>query len=61
MYDTYTHDMYNYDIKYKVEFSYDRVQQFPLVFHKKNVGTPFGTLARQVEKSARRLARWHVY
>ena len=61
MYDTYTHDMYNYDIKYKVEFSYDRVQQFPLVFHKKNVGTPFGTLARQVEKSARCLARWHVY
>ena len=61
MHDTYTYDMYNNDIKYKVEFSYDRVQQFPLVFDKKNVGTPFGTLARQVENSACRLARWHVY
>ena len=62
MYDTsYTYDMHIYNIKYNIEFFYNnKVQKFPLAFRKRNVrkiDTPFGMLACQVEKLARRLAR----
>ena len=41
----------------------NNVQKFPKAFRKRNVrkiGTPFGTLARRVEKLARRLAHFHA-
>ena len=38
MYDTYTYNMYNYDIKYNIKFLYtNKVLKFPLAFCKRNV------------------------
>ena len=56
MYDTCTYDMYNYDIKYNVEFLKEEYKS-----NIRKIGTPFGTLAGQFETLARRTARWHVY
>ena len=62
IYNTYTYNMYNYDIKYNVDFLDDnKVQKFLLAFCKRNVwksGTPFGTLACQNEKLACHLGWW---
>ena len=52
MYDTYTYDMYNYDIKYNVEFFY-------VIIKYRNF--PYRFVRGMFEKLARRMARWHVY
>ena len=66
--DTYTQHIHMICInmissKIQIFLYNNKIQKFYLAFRKRNVRkicTPFGTLARQVEKLARHLACWHA-